>query len=306
MTDIDRQIDVDGVGVAIQDQGPRDALPLVFLHGGSRTLADWLFVVPSLVDEFRVVTVDFRGHGKSDPVPAYSWLDGVKDTAGVIEGLSLTDPVVIGHSLGGMTAIKYAADGGRCVGVVNVDGFGAGHYSEFPGYEKEDATRRLAGFAEESEKMFRAQVDTGDAEWMEKAVSAFRPSLERMGVSWDTAEPLVRRGFRQLPDGRWQTSPSANVNASMYKSLSGVEHWSNYQRLTVPTLTVRGTAKEEQDDGDGGKFLAAYGRNIEQRLAEEQARRDNCYVEELDCGHMVMWQKPVELVDSIRRFVKGL
>src|SRR5688500_1753515 len=115
MTAIDRKIDLGGVGVAIQDQRPRDALPRVFLHGGSRTPGDWLFVVPSLADDFRIVTVDFRGHGKSDPVPSYSWLDGVKDTAGVIEGLSLDDPVVIGHSLGGMTAIKYAADGRRCV-----------------------------------------------------------------------------------------------------------------------------------------------------------------------------------------------
>lgn len=306
MTDIDRKIHVDGVGVAIQDQGPRDALPLVFLHGGSRTLADWLFVVPSLADDFRVVTVDFRGHGRSDAVESYSWLDGVKDTAGVIDGLSLDDPVVIGHSLGGMTAIKYAADGGPCVGIINVDGFGAGHHSEFPGYEEEDAVRRLAGFAEESEKMFRAQVDTGDEAWMEGAIAAFKPSLEAMGVSWEVAEPLVRRGFRQLPDGRWQTSPSANVNASMYKSLSGTEHWSNYAGLTMPTLVVRGVVDEEQDDKDGGKFLAAYRRNIETHLEEEKARRDNFYVDELECGHMVMWQKPAELVDSIRRFVKSL
>ena len=64
------------------------------------SLADWLFVTPMLVDDFRVVSVDFRGHGKSDPVSAYSFEDGVADARGVVDALDLRDPVIVGHSLG--------------------------------------------------------------------------------------------------------------------------------------------------------------------------------------------------------------
>src|SRR3982750_3061391 len=106
-------IDIDGVGIAIADDGPRDARPNVMLHGGSRTLADWLFVAPALAERNRVVTVDFRGPGRAD---------GVAACAGVVEALDLRDAVIVGHSLGGMTAIRYAAEGGRCAAVVNVDG----------------------------------------------------------------------------------------------------------------------------------------------------------------------------------------
>ena len=303
----EQTIDVDGVGIAIRDEGPRAGRPIVMLHGGSRTLADWLFVAPKLAEDHRVVSIDFRGHGKSEAVPTFEFDHGVADCAGVVKALGLDGAVIVGHSLGGMTAIRYAARGGRCAAIVNVDGFGTGHPSEFPGYTEEDALERLNGFAALSEKQFLDPQDTGDEAWMTEAMSVYRKGIEAMGLTWETAEPLVRRGYRHLPDGTWQTSPSGALNASMYRSLFMVDHWADYDKLSVPTLVIRSTREDSgMDDPETLKFLEAFRVGIEQKLDEQAQRRPDFTVEHYDTGHMVMWEKPAELVESIRRFVASL
>jgi len=300
-------IDVDGVGVAITDEGPRDARPIVMLHGGSRTLADWLFVAPALAERNRVVRVDFRGHGKSDVVPSFDWGDGVADCAGIVDALDLRDAVIVGHSLGGMTAIRYAAEGHRCAGVVNVDGFGTGHPSEFPGYSEAEAREKLEGFAAMSEKEFLDPQDTGDESWMDAAVAQYRAGVEAMGLRWVTAEPLVRRGYRQLDDGRWQTSPSGAINASMYRSLFMADHWAYYDKVSVPTLVIRSTNDDHgMDDPETVRFLEAMRVGLDTLLAEQTARRPDFAVEHYETGHMVMWEKPAELTHSIQHFVDSL
>lgn len=304
----EQTIDVDGIAIAITDNGPRDTRPIVLLHGGSRTLADWIFVEPKLTETNRVVAIDFRGHGASQVVDTFTFDDGVADCTGVVDALGLDDAVVVGHSLGGMTAIRYAAGGGRCSAIVNVDGFGTGHPSEFPGYSVEEATEKLKGFAAMSEKQFLDPQDTGDDAWLDAAMSQYRKGIEAMGLAWETAEPLVRRGYRQLDDGRWQTSPSGAINASMYRSLFMHDHWADYDKLTMPTLVIRSVNDDHgMDDPDTIKFLDAMRIGLDQLLAERVERRPKeFFVEHYETGHMVMWEKPAELVNSIRRFVDAL
>jgi pimeloyl-ACP methyl ester carboxylesterase len=310
MTDTAKEttIDAGGVGVAIREEGKPSGRPLVFLHGGGRTLADWVLVAPLLRDDYRLVLVDFRGHGLSDAVPTYSFDDGVADCAAVIDTLGLEDAVVIGHSLGGMTAIRYGSRVGRCAAIVNVDGFGTGHPAEFPGYSEDDARSKLERFADLSEEGFRAGGDRGDDAWYEDAVTKYRSALEGMGLVWSEVEPLVRRGYRCLEDGTWVTSPSSDVNASMYRSLFMFDHWTEYARLQVPLLVIRSTQEDYSglDDPEDVAFLQTFGRNIGDRLDAHAAARPDVTVERFDTGHMVMWEKPVELADSIRRFVASL
>jgi pimeloyl-ACP methyl ester carboxylesterase len=63
-----------------------------------------------LAKRHRVVSVDLRGHGESDkPKTKYS-IDGfADDVAWLSRELGLEKPIVIGHSMGGMTALELAA-----------------------------------------------------------------------------------------------------------------------------------------------------------------------------------------------------
>jgi pimeloyl-ACP methyl ester carboxylesterase len=77
----------------------------------------------TLKDGFDVVLPDARGHGKSGaPSKGYLYRDLAGDVVALIEKLSLDAPVLLGHSMGGMTAALVASQLGSVLsGVVLVD-----------------------------------------------------------------------------------------------------------------------------------------------------------------------------------------
>ena len=87
--------------------------PLVLLHGVSLSAAAWAPLFTAL-SAWRVLAVDLPGHGLSDP---YSYRRGqVRDRArelldDIFDALGLDEAAVVGHSLGGMLALWYAASG---------------------------------------------------------------------------------------------------------------------------------------------------------------------------------------------------
>ena len=64
----------------------------------------------ALAGEFDIIRVDARGHGRSEgPQQGSGHEDMAADLAGVIAGLSLQRPAVLGHSMGAATALRLAA-----------------------------------------------------------------------------------------------------------------------------------------------------------------------------------------------------
>ncbi|GAB3689655.1 alpha/beta hydrolase [Salinarchaeum chitinilyticum] len=87
-----------------------DKQPLVVCHGVFDDGPCRTPLARDLADEFDVILVDARGHGRTDaPTDGYVMADRVADLVGVIEGLGLADPVLFGHSMGGDTVAATAA-----------------------------------------------------------------------------------------------------------------------------------------------------------------------------------------------------
>src|SRR5579862_9433732 len=83
----------------------RSKPPLVLLHGLTGSGACWIPLARALEDEYDVVMPDARGHGHSGAPPdGYRYEDHASDVVGLIQGLGLGAPVLLGHSMGGMTA----------------------------------------------------------------------------------------------------------------------------------------------------------------------------------------------------------
>jgi pimeloyl-ACP methyl ester carboxylesterase len=99
----------DGVKLAFGDAGTGSP-PLVLIHGWT---CDHTYLAPQR-DHFarrhRVISMDLRGHGESDkPRVPYTISGFADDVAWLCRELGLAKPVVIGHSMGGMTALEVAA-----------------------------------------------------------------------------------------------------------------------------------------------------------------------------------------------------
>ncbi|AUX46906.1 hydrolase [Sorangium cellulosum] len=97
--------------------------PVVLLHGLMGSGACWTPLARALEGEFDVVMPDARGHGGSSaPHHGYRYDDHASDVVGLLRGLGLSRPVLLGHSMGGMTAAVVASRGaGGIRGLILVD-----------------------------------------------------------------------------------------------------------------------------------------------------------------------------------------
>lgn len=90
--------------------GDKKAPPILLLHGSCMNSLMWLGDVPRLSERFRVYAVDIPGEpGNSDekqlPFIGSSFSDWLSD---VFQALSIEQAGLVGISLGGWTALKYA------------------------------------------------------------------------------------------------------------------------------------------------------------------------------------------------------
>ena len=91
------------------DWGNPNATPMVLLHGLCSHAHYWDFFARSVASEYRVLALDQRGHGDSDWANSYSTKEYVLDFEAFVDNLGLDKFVLIGHSMGGINAIIYAA-----------------------------------------------------------------------------------------------------------------------------------------------------------------------------------------------------
>ncbi|AGN01439.1 alpha/beta hydrolase fold protein [Salinarchaeum sp. Harcht-Bsk1] len=92
------------------NDGTSDDPPFVICHGVFDDGPCRTPLAREFADEFDVVLVDARGHGRSDaPAEGYAMAERVADLGGVIEALELADPILFGHSMGGDTVAATAA-----------------------------------------------------------------------------------------------------------------------------------------------------------------------------------------------------
>lgn len=94
------------------DWGGDASMSALALHGFALSARSWDEVAPALRGRVRTFALDQRGHGRSEWAPRvedYSREAMVSDVAAAVRELGLERPVVIGHSMGGMNALTFAA-----------------------------------------------------------------------------------------------------------------------------------------------------------------------------------------------------
>ena len=84
--------------------------PLILLHGLTANGLCWTAIAHELEGEYDVIMPDFRGHGKSSaPDYGYQYEDHANDVIGLVHGLGISPPILIGHSMGGLVAAVIAS-----------------------------------------------------------------------------------------------------------------------------------------------------------------------------------------------------
>ncbi len=91
------------VTLAATVYGPSEAPPVLLLHGLGNARDVWFDWAMRLADRYRVLALDFRGHGHSGRSARYALADFVADAEAALEWLG-HPACVVGHSLGGTVA----------------------------------------------------------------------------------------------------------------------------------------------------------------------------------------------------------
>ena len=94
---------------------------LVLVHGITESRRAWDPAIGGLEAGWRVVNVDMRGHGESERRGPYDAMTMASDLAQVVEALRLDEPLMVGHSMGGVIVSAYGGLGHSARGIVNVD-----------------------------------------------------------------------------------------------------------------------------------------------------------------------------------------
>jgi pimeloyl-ACP methyl ester carboxylesterase len=192
----------------------------IFLHGGGLQAHSWDVVCLALRADSRCVSLDLRGHGDSGWVEEGEYdVEGyARDVARVVETLRLRDVVLVGHSLGGLAGIMYAAsESAELRGLVLVD--------SGPSLRPQ-ATHRIHDF-------ITSGRDFATFDELLEHVLGFAPNrrVELLRMS-------LRHNIKTTPEGRlaWKYDPS-----QFHGIRDGSERWwQAVERIRCPTLVLRG------------------------------------------------------------------
>lgn len=107
--------DVDVTTVATKDGGrirvvERGEGPtIVLLHGAGLAADTWAYQFHDLADRRHLVALDMRGHGDSEAGRDGTTISAMADDlAAVLEALDVRGALLVGHSMGGMTVLRFA------------------------------------------------------------------------------------------------------------------------------------------------------------------------------------------------------
>lgn len=263
-------VEAGGLRLHYLDYGTAGRPPMLCLHGGAAH-AHWFdFVVGGFNADFHVRALDQRGHGDSawaEP-PDYSYQRLAADLAEVVDKLDLRDFVLIGHSMGGMVSLVYAATyPGRVARLVVVD---TTMYM---------AEERIA------EMHQRGNRQGGTFATREDFVTRYRLLPAGSTAAPDLVRHLAQNGGRQAADGSWRYKFDRNVYATRVR-MNGMPCWN---QVRIPALLVKG--------GRSKRITPAI-------IAEAKARCPQLEVAEVpDSDHHVTLDNPTGFERALRAFL---
>ena len=109
------------VTLAVSESGQGQTL--LFFNGGGATQVTWKRIIRELGGPYRLVTFDFRNHGKATRSSDLSFERFLSDAEAIMDEVAGHRPIVVGWSLGADLAVWYAAaHPGRVAGLFLIDG----------------------------------------------------------------------------------------------------------------------------------------------------------------------------------------
>ena len=227
-----------GLRLNVCEWGDVSSPPLVLLHGVRDHARSWDFIAAALADRFRVLAPDLRGHGDSAhagggfyPSEAY-----VFDLAELVLSQSLAPVILVGHSLGGNVALRYAGTFPETVArVVAIEGL-----SHSPKLIAEQRAIPVETRLREWIKRQREIAAKPPRRYTSLAEAIARVAAQHPRFDPDFAAHVARYGVRDNGDGTVSFKFDPGLRAFPPFEAPAEDVWRLWSRVNCPAWLVYG------------------------------------------------------------------
>lgn len=253
-----------------------DGPPLFLVHGLGGTIENWLALATPLAADHRVIVPDLPGHGGSDLLREARDVDALAEAVlGIADAEEAGNAVWIGHSLGGVVAIRAAAmrpDAVRGIVLAAAAGIGS-------------ATRS-------AEVALGVLGVTRPGRWIAPHRQAWARSRlgRRVAFGWwgvadpDALEPELAEAFLVGPAHHTDTRQAG-------RALLATDPRTELDRVACPCLCLWGASDNWVRVDDGIEYARRLGAPLRTIAG---------------CGHLLIGERPDACLAAIREFVATL
>ena len=249
---------------------PRASRTVVLLHGNSANAWWWEPLAAAMRGaEFRLLAIDQRGHGDSEWVrpPAYGPIEYAHDLARFVAECAPPRPFVIGHSMGGISALTFAAEypGAACA-IVAIDA------AVTSSDRRNHYLRRLKGLP------VIAYPDR------ETALARFRLMPNEGDIAAAVLAAVAERSLGETSDGRW----TMKFDRESFLGSDGIDVIGAIAKIRDPLLLIRAEHSRIMTVEGVARALAVNPRTRVATIAHAH--------------HHVILERPAEVVRAVEEF----
>jgi pimeloyl-ACP methyl ester carboxylesterase len=243
-----------------------EGTPIVILHGLLGSSDNWLTQAKLLSPGYKIYTIDQRNHGQSPHDDAFDYQSMVNDLLEFLDDRNLTDPILLGHSMGGKTVMNFALQHpDRVSKLVVVDiaprAYNLEHYAlvdAMVGLPLQDLKSRNDADALLAEKVSEPDVRQFLLKNLQRSAEG--------GFSWKVNLPVIQQKL-------------GNVGVDLLTK----------NTFDKPTLFIRGAKSAYIKDAD---------------MQAIQAYFPSARLETVDTGHWVQAENPQGFVSALRSWIE--
>ncbi len=230
---IDKYIEVNKIKIHYNEY-PCEKETVIFLHFGFSSLAMWNGVIPYFKDKYRLILIDYRGHGLSDKPKTNYHIDEMADDIIVLmEKLGINHAHFVGSSLGAELSVSIAARYADKVLSVVVEGSAMnnvyGHYG-LSNPSEEDKKK-------ESEQMLeRIRASQVFYDSPEELLKKLKDTYEPRGFWNEHVKTMAEYEIYKTPEGKYTGTVPLWVSESYMQNYWTTKFEEYYQSIKIPVL----------------------------------------------------------------------
>lgn len=263
----------------VTEWGDAGAQPIVMLHGIRGYAETFERVAHALQPDYRVIAYDQRGRGRSDwdPLRNYYTDTYVEDLLAIVDQMALENFDLLGHSMGGINAIVYAAKYSHRVRKLIIEDAGPG------AFEVSEGAKRICKELQETPASFRTWEDA--YQFMRR----LRPTVSDQAIEQRLQNMLVPcgdGGYSWCYDHAGISETRLNPDKSRVIDLLPL-----ISRIRCETLLLRGGRSD---------YLQA---DMSSKMLEENPGIKEIVIS--DAGHYIHDDQPERFINALLQFLRS-